>query len=392
MLKKYINYLRQVLPLMKNSWLPAGILLAVSCLFMLLSPFPEVVQNILHTTFYVITISNIAILMFYNRNRPMFFVIVMLISYMLINYLKFYHGVIYYLTPDYANLVFLSVAGLIFFYFLPDRPLFSTDTVYFLIIVFAALSLGEFLSSVQIKIDFSPLINFGCGLQIFALVLFGIMIITMLLHASIKDQILDASMAYASVCIMVGFYTSNQPSALSLFFTAAALILFIATCRHIFFILRKDPDTGLNNAHSFLVKAKKLPLKYGLGIICIDEYRHLLQAFRKNGINNLMAMVSKKITSIEPEAMLFRCTPDEFVIIFPQAEKGTSYDRLDEIRRQIAASEFILPRIKKPIKITVSCSIADKKRSDGNVSDVFIRAHRALQKTYKFTQNITSKA
>ena len=392
MLKKYINYLRQVLPLMKNSWLPAGLLLAASCLYMLFAPFPEFVQNILHISFYMVAISNIALLMFYNRNRPMFFVIVIFLSYMLINYLKYYHGVIYYLTPDYANLVFLSVAGLIFFYFLPDKPLFSIDTVYFLIIVFAAVSLGEFLSTAQIKIDFSQLINFGCGLQIFALILFGIMIITMLLHASIKDQILDASMAYASVCMMVGFYFSNQPSALALFFTTAILILFIATCRHIFFILRKDPDTGLNNAHSFLVKAKKLPLKYGLGIICVDEYRHLLQAFRKNGINNIMAMVSKKITSIEPDAMLFRCTPDEFIIIFPQAEKGTSYDRLDEIRRQIAASEFILPRIKKPIKITVSCSIADKKRSDANVSDVFIRAHRALQKTYKFTQNITSKA
>jgi len=392
LLKKYINYLWQILPLLKNSWLPAGLLLVAACLFMLFFPLPDLVQNILHITFYAATFSNIALLMFYNRNRPMFFVIIILLSYMLINYLKYFHGVIYYLTPDYANLVFLSIAGMIFFYFLPDRPLFSIDTVYFLIIVFAAVALGEFLSSAEIKIDFSPLINFGCGLQIFALVLFAIMVITMLLYASIKDQILDFNMAYASVCIMIGFYASNQPSALVLFFTTAAIILLIATCRHIFFILRKDPDTGLNNAYSFLVKAKKLPLKYGLGIICVDEYRHLLQAFRKNGINNIMAMVSKKIVSIEPDAMLFRCTPDEFVIIFPQAEKGSSYGRLDEIRRQIAASEFILPRIKKPIKITVSCSIADKKRSDANVSDVFIRAHRALQKTYKFTQNITSKA
>ena len=95
-----------------------------------------------------------------------------------------------------------------------------------------------------------------------------------------------------------------------------------------YFFLRKDPDTGLNNAYSFLVKAKKLPLKYGLGIICVDEYRHLLQAFRKNGINNIMAMVSKKIVSIEPDAMLFRCTPDEFVIIFPQAEKALHTDDL----------------------------------------------------------------
>ena len=103
-------------------------------------------------------------------------------------------------------------------------------------------------------------------------------------------------------------------------------------------------------------------------------------------------MISKKITETEPEAMLYRCTPDEFVILFPNAEKGTSFNRLDEIRRRIAASEFMLNKVKRPLKITVSCSIADKKRSDGNVSDVFIRAHRILQKTYKFTQNITSQA
>ena len=392
MLKKYANYIRQILPLMKNSWLPAGLLLVASCIFMLFSPLPDYAQHILHTTIYIVNLASICILMRYNHNRPMFFVIITLLGYMLINYLKYFHGVIYYLTPDYANLVFLSIAGLIFFYFLPDRPLFSIDTVYFLIIIFVAISLGELLSSAQIKIDFSPLINFGCGLQIFALILFGIMIITMLLHASIKDQILDTSMAYASVCIMIGFYASNQPTALVLFFATASIMILIAACRHIFFILRKDPDTGLDNAQSFLIKSKKLPLKYGLGIICIDEYHHLLQAFRKNGISNIMSMVSKKIADIEPDAMLFRCTPDEFVIIFPQAEKGTSYNRLDEIRRQIAASEFILPRIKKPVKLTVSCSIADKKRSDSNVSDVFIRAHRALQKTYKFTQNITSKA
>ena len=377
---------------MKNSWLPAFLLLLASCLFMMFSPLPNTLQNILHICFYGFNIASIAILMYYNRNRPIFFIIVMMLSYMLINYFKHIHGVIYYLTPDYANLVFLSVVGLIFFYFLPDRPLFSIDTVYFLIVIFVAVTLGEFLSSANIKVDFSPLVNFGCGLQIFALVLFCIMLITMLLHSSIKDQILDSGMAFASINIMIGFYASNQPTALALFFLTASLTIFISICCHIFFILRKDPDTGLNNAHSFIVKAKKLPLKYGLGIICIDEYRHLLQAFRKNGIHNIMSMISKKITSLEPDTMLFRCTPDEFVIIFPQAEKGTSYERLDEIRRQIAASEFILPHIKKPIKITVSCSIAEKKRSDANVGDVFIRANRALQKTYKFTQNITSKA
>lgn len=391
MLKKYGYYLRQILPLMHNSWLPAALLLTAVCGYMLFEPFGEAAQNFFHIAFYVFNITGVILLAKFNRNRPLFFIVVMTLAYMTVNYLKYAHGVIYYLTPAYYNLIFLSAAGLLFFYFLPNRPLLSSDTVNFLIIIFAALSLGESLSASEIKLDFSPMINFGCGLQIFGLSVFWIMISVMLLYASFKDNILETALAFATVEIMTGFYFSDRPAVLSLFFAAAACTVFLAVVRHLFFVARKDPATGLGNGRSFIAAASKLPHTYGLGIICIDDYKHLIQAFRKSGLNDIVLMISKKIRSLEPDALLFRCTPDEFVIIFPNAEKGTSFKRLDEIRRQIAASEFILPRIKRPLKITVSCSIAEKKRSD-KVSDVFIRARRVLQKTYKFTQNITSQA
>lgn len=391
MLKKYGYYLRQILPLMRNSWLPATVLLAAVCGYMLFEPFSETVQNIFHCIFFALNITGIILLAKFNRNRPLFFIIIMMLSYISINYLKYSHGIIYYLTPAYYNLVFLSASGLLFFYFLPNRPFFSADTVNFLIIIFAAVSLSESLSNSDIKLDFSPIINFGCGLQIFGLSVFWIIISVMLLYASIKNNILETAMAFATVNIMVGFYFSDHPAVLALFFMTAAFTVFSGIIRHLFFILRKDPATELGNGRSFIAAAAKLPLKYGLGIICIDDYKHLIQAFRKSGLNDIMLMISKKIAELEPEAMLYRCTPDEFVIIFPNAEKGTSFKRLDDVRRKIAASAFILPRIKRPIKITVSCSIAEKKRSD-KVSDVFIRARRVLQKTYKFTQNITSQA
>lgn len=377
---------------MLNSWIPASILLIAVCFFVLFDPLSDSIQNVLHWSFYVINVLSVILLLKFNRNRPLFFIMVMTIAYITINYLKFAHGIIYYLTPAYCNLVFLSVTGLLFFYFLPNRPMFSMDTVNFLLIIFAALSLGESLSTSQIKIDFSPYVNFGCGLQIFGLSLFWIAFSVMLLYASIKNDLLEVSMTYASISLMAGFYFSDQPATLTLFYTTAAFILFEGTAQQIFYTIRKDTATGLGNGNAFVAAAKKLPLKYGLGIICIDDYKHLTQAFRKSSINDIVLMISKKIVELEPEAMIFRCTPDEFVIVFPQAEKGTSFARLDTIRRKIAASEFILNKVKRPIKVTVSCSIAEKKRSDANVSDVFIRAHRVLQKTYKFTQNITSQA
>ena len=103
-------------------------------------------------------------------------------------------------------------------------------------------------------------------------------------------------------------------------------------------------------------------------------------------------LVAKKICELEPDAHVYRCGADEFIVIFPAAEKGASFARVDNIRRTVAASEFLLSGRKKALKLTVSCSVADKKRSDADVFEVFMRARKILQKTYKFTQNITSQA
>ena len=392
MLEKYTNYLREIVPLMRHSWLPACILLIAVCSFMFLNPFEPVVKQTFHILFYFFSICSIILLAKYNNNQPLFFIICTMLSYMLINYFKHTYGVIYYLSPAYCNLTFLVCAGMVFFYFLPSHPFFSYNTLKFVFIILLAFSLGEILSNTGIKLNIPTTTNFGIGLQIFEIFLFICAFFTILLHASIFNNILNMGLAYAFAAIAIGFYLSPQSSGFSLFFSCGAFITFISIVRHIFFITHKDLSTGFDNAYTFSKKAKKLPLKYGLGIICVDDYKHLLQAFRKNEVCNIMQMISKKIISLEPDAQIYRCSPDEFIIIFPNAEKGTSYAKVDEIRRQIAASDFVLSKIKKPLKITVSCSVADKKRSDNNVNNVFIRAHRVLQKTYKFTQNITSKA
>ena len=377
---------------MRHSWLPACILLIAVCLFMFLSPFEPIVKQTLHVLFYFFSISSIILLAKNNCNQPLFFVICTIISYMLINYLKHIYGIIYYTSPAYYNLTFLICAGMLFFYFLPNRPFFSHDTLKFITLIMLGFFLGEVLSRTNIKLNIPTSTNFGIGLQIFGIFLFTCAFFTMLLHASIFNNILNVGLTYSFISIAIGFYLSPQPSGLVTFFTCGAFISFICIIQHLIFIKHKDISTGFGNAYTFSQKTKKLPLKYGLGIICIDDYKHLLQAFRKKEVCNIMQMISKKIFSLEPEAQIYRCTPDEFIIIFPNAEKGTSFAKVDEIRRQIAASDFILNKIKKPLKITVSCSVADKKRSDSNVNSVFIRAHRVLQKTYKFTQNITSKA
>lgn len=392
MWKKYTGYIQQIVPLMRNSLLPALLLYAALGTFLVLSPFDESWLRFLHIGFFAVCLCTISILIHFNRNRPLFFTLTLMLSYMLINYLKYTHGIIYYLTPDYLNLSFLTASGMIFFYFLPNRPLFSQDTINFIIIIFAALALGELLSHFEISIDFSTFECTGCGLQTFSFAMFASVLIVMLVHSSIHGEILNTSIFFATISAAFGFYLSDRPTTLSLFFFTSALTICLGTIHSVYYASRKDTVTGLDNGNSFIVTSRSFPLKYGLGIVCIDDYKHLVQAFKKSGIDEIVIMISKKIRELEPDALLYRCGTDEFIIVFPAAEKGTSFTRLDNIRRAVAASEFLLSGRKKSLKLTVSCSVADKKRSDADVFEVFMRARWILQKTYKFTQNITSQA
>lgn len=392
MLLKYLGYAKYILPLMRSSLMPALFLSCALLAFFILTPIDTKTLHFLHWSFFAINILSIAILIYNNQSKPLFFILLMTLLYCLINYLKFSEGVIYNISAGYQNLIFFAATGIVFFYFQPNRPFFSKETALFLLIMSIAATLAEIMSQQQIYMLYGIIECNDCGLQPFGVIVFIITLSVLLVHASIDDKILNPAIFFATTNIAIAIYFSYSLSEFVLFFFNAALTTAYATAISIQHAKYKDVITGADNGNSFVNQAKKLPLKYGLGVICIDDYLHLQQAFKKSATNELLAMVVKKINQLEPEAMLYRYSPDEFVIIFPWAEKGSSFNNVDEIRRSIASAEFIISKRKKPLKITVSCTVTDKKRSDTDVFEVFMRARKVLQKSYKFTQNITSRA
>ena len=162
--------------------------------------------------------------------------------------------------------------------------------------------------------------------------------------------------------------------------------------KHIYYTTYTDIVTGLPGRNAYLKQSKSFPLKYSLGIICIDNFEHLQQVFGRRGSNALAQMISMRLLETDNENPVYRCSEDEFVIIFKNEDKKEGFERLEKIRRAIASAEFMLSNRKKGLKLTVSCCVSEKKRSDDNSLEVLLRARKALQKTYQFTQNVTTKA
>lgn len=391
-MRQILLQLDRFFPLLKNTTLPA-ILFAVALLgFYLHQPVTEETLHYLHISFYGLGFLSFLILLYFNQNKPVFFILTLVISYILINLFKRNYTDEYILSPEYINLSILIPLNLLIFYFLPNKRLMTRHNVYLLLFILAEYTIAEKLSLSGFNFGSSLGIATYSSLNNLSLALFSITLISLFISCSLSGNILDSALFFATLEICFGFYYSPSPSALTLFFSASTLTLCLAICGHLYYSTYKDILTGMASRNSFILHAKDFPMKYSIGIILIDDYARLNKVFGKSGLNILTKMIAERLQQIETEAQIYRYNDDEFVIVFRGDDKNIAFDRIETIRRSIASANFMLRGYKKPIKLTVSGSISEKKRSDANAVEVLVRADKALQKAYKFTQNITTKA
>lgn len=87
MLKLNIS-LEKILPLLKNTFLPALVFGAGVIGFYAANPFPESSLLTLHSLFYVLSFAAFLILLYFDSRKPVFFILITVLSYILINYVK----------------------------------------------------------------------------------------------------------------------------------------------------------------------------------------------------------------------------------------------------------------------------------------------------------------
>lgn len=390
-MKNFIKNLQQILPQVHNSHFPALIFGLALLGFYLCGDINASTMYTYHVLFFSINIISAGILVYFNQRKPIFYLLNICLSYILINNFKNIYSLDYLSSPAYINLCFFIPINLCICYFYPDKKLLTRHSVYWLLVLFGEYAIGEKLTQLSISLAIS-LPTDTINLTSSSLLLFSLCSLACFIQMIRSGTIMDSSLFYAELNIFAGFYYSSSPTALTIFFSAASITILHCICKDIYYHTYTDAETGLSSRNAYLKHSQKFPLKYSLGIICIDNYEHLKQVFGRNGIKAITRMMALRIQETETDTPLYRYTEDEFVIIFKNTDKKESYERMEKIRRSIASAEFMLPHQNKPLKLTVSCCISEKKRSDDNSLEVLKRTQKALQKAYQFTQNVTSKA
>lgn len=390
MLTFFKNF-KLIVPQIQNSLLPAFIFACALLGYFIYGEISPLSRHNLHLIFWISSISSIAVLSCFNRRKPLFFILIIMLSYIIINWLKRHYSLDYLSTTDYINLCFFAPVNLFIFCFLHDHKLYQKQNFLLLAFVFAQLTLGEYFNKQNIVISFNSDAD-GINLNSLSVLLFLTFIVASFIKCNLSGHIEDTALFFSGLNIFAGFYYSASSTALCIFFSAAAITLLTGIIKNIRYALKYDYLTGLASRRAYLKESAKFPMKYSLAIICLDNYENIYKIFGQFKTNKLIQMLANRLSEMEPENPLYRYSADEFILIFKNDNLKQSYEKLEAIRKEIASSEFMFNRQKKGLKITISGCVSEKKRSDSNATEVLVRARKALQKAYQFTQNLISKA
>ena len=267
--------------------------------------------------------------------------------------------------------------------------------------MFAPFIIPSLLISVTIILEYTlaeQLSRYGIGISFYyhriniypTIIALAVCLVS--LYYAIRDgKLTDYNIFFASLCIFCGVYYSDNHQGLSMFFALSQIIIGIDIIYNLVYHHYYDGTTELYSRKSYQHQSEHFPQKYCLGIISIDGYDKLRSTLGRKAVNLVVKMLSRIIAQNNPDDTVYRYDDDEFVVLYKTLDKKETFSRLDEIRRLIAGLSFEYSVSQKPLKLTVSCSVAEKKRSDLNATEVLSRADTAMRKTLKFSHNVTSQ-
>ena len=369
----------ELLKTAKTSFIPALILLAASlccAVFQVISPHDMATLN---CVFYAVFIINFILLFRSNENRQLYLLVITAVFYIVFNRLRFN-------APMNETLFFLRSATclaplnlcLIFF----KKNFSKTDCLYALIFGLAQAALIE-------NAALENLFLFSWYFVFLAYVLWIVLLVFLLIKASFFPFFKQAGVFFAMLSFCLALFNALNAEPFVIYSLATVCIVLYANAHALINAYYKDETTGVYSQNSFINHdIKKFPPKYSMAFFEIDNYAKLLKVFGTTDTDRLTEMIVEKVRSNQPEALIYRNLPNEFTLVFFAFDIKQTYEAMEDIRRQIAGTEFVFKK-NKSVKLTITPVVSEKRRSDADALAVLKRMHENFHQKYRFTQNIT---
>jgi diguanylate cyclase (GGDEF)-like protein len=219
------------------------------------------------------------------------------------------------------------------------------------------------------------------------------------LHQGAKES----GFFWAIFTLLTGFLTVGQGSPMEFYFTVSGFILLVSQIEASHAMAFKDELTGLPARRALKEDLLKLGHRYALAMVDIDHFKKFNDTYGHDVGDQVLRMVASKLGQVSGGGKSFRYGGEEFTVIFPGKYADHARAHLEELRREIASSAFIIrgrtrPKKKpkqvkaskvplKSVSVTVSIGVATRDEKHGTPQSVIKAADKALYRAKKQGRN-----
>jgi len=208
---------------------------------------------------------------------------------------------------------------------------------------------------------------------------------------------------WALVAAMLAFVAKSLGESLTLYYTAAGLIIILAVIETAYAMAFQDELTGLPARRALNTTLQGLGRRYTIAMLDIDFFKKFNDRFGHDVGDQVLCMVASHLERVGGGGKPFRYGGEEFTIIFPGKVKEETIFHLEKLRESIEAAQFALRgknRPKKPprkmkkakaqpktVSVTISIGAAQPENSRSKPHSVMKSADQALYRAKKRGRN-----
>lgn len=377
---------------------------------------PEALQPVIHYFSYAMLIVGLSLSFWFNRGGVFFILLTIFLTQMVLNRLALAGAAAErYLSTVYPLAGVLVPVNFVVFSFLKERGVTSASGQrrfgFILVQILVAALLVWLHSEPIIRLLNSSIIPWKplsvTALPQTSLLFFTVSFIILAWRRNFRSSPFRIPFICALVASAVALHHLGSPTAVSLFFAAAGLILTVAVIQDLYRKAYFDELTGLPTRRALKEELLKLGGRYTIAMLDLDYFKKCNDNFGHAVGDQVLKFTAASISEISGGGKPFRYGGEEFTIIFPGKRVEEAIPYLDDLRDRISRKVFILrsssrpktrPETIKPpgasalrISITVSIGVAEKGEQHRSAEEVIREADAALYRAKKKGRNCVSR-
>ncbi len=250
-----------------------------------------------------------------------------------------------------------------------------------------------------------PLIQAPMVHQIPSLVfIFSLMAMAFMYYRSPSAK--ESGLFWTICAVYAALASSFSQPEMGFHFTSASFILLISVIEVSHAMAFRDELTGLPARRALREDLLKLGDEYCLAMLDIDHFKKFNDRHGHDVGDQVLRMVASRLAQVTGGGKAFRYGGEEFTVIFPGRYADGALAHLEDLRKEVSRSEFVVrsrmrprkrpsnPRVRKAppqrVSVTISIGAAWPGENAGTPDEVLKAADKALYRAKKQGRNRVS--